>query len=48
MLKAIDSSLLPIAYAAALRFWSYPILIILAVGVWRSRHRLDPIERNRT
>ena len=40
VLKAIDSHLLPIAYAAALRFWSYPILIILAVGVWRSHQRL--------
>jgi hypothetical protein len=39
VLKAVDSSLLPLAYAAALRFWSYPILIILAVGVWHSRHR---------
>jgi len=40
VLKLIDSSLLPFAYAAALRFWSYPILIILAVGVWRSQRRL--------
>lgn len=39
VLKLIDSSLLPLAYAAALRFWGYPILIILAVGVWRSRRR---------
>lgn len=38
--KVIDSQLLPLAYAAALRFWGYPILIILAVGVWRSRKRL--------
>jgi hypothetical protein len=28
------------AYAAALRFWGYPILIILAVGVWRSQRRV--------
>jgi hypothetical protein len=42
VLKAIDSSLLPIAYAAALRFWSYPILILLAVGVWRQQKRLRP------
>ena len=40
ILKAIDTSLLPFAYAAALRFWGYPILIILAVGVWRSQRRL--------
>ena len=40
-LKAVDASLMPLAYAVALRFWSYPILIILAVGVWRSRRRLQ-------
>ena len=39
LLKGVDESLVPIAYAAALRFWSYPILIILAVGVWRSQRR---------
>jgi hypothetical protein len=38
--KAIDSQLLPLAYAAALRFWGYPILIILSVSVWRSQRRL--------
>lgn len=37
--KAIDSHLLPLAYAAALRFWAYPILIILAIGTWRSHRR---------
>jgi hypothetical protein len=40
VMKLIDSSLLPLAYAAALRFWGYPILIILVVGVWRSQRRL--------
>lgn len=43
LLKAIDSSLMPLAYAAALRFWSYPILIILALGVWRGQRRLKTI-----
>lgn len=37
--KAIDANLLPMAYAAALRFWGYPILIILTVGVWRAQRR---------
>lgn len=40
VLKAVDSTLVPLAYAAALRFWSYPILIILVIGVWRSQRRL--------
>lgn len=39
LLKAFDSTLLPLAYAAALRFWSYPILIILVIAVWRHGRR---------
>ncbi|MEO5971859.1 MAG: hypothetical protein ABIP91_00635, partial [Sphingomicrobium sp.] len=37
--KAVDTDLFPIAYAAAGRFWAYPILIILAVGTWRRQAR---------
>jgi amino acid transporter len=40
VLKVFQADLRPIAYAAALRFWSYPILIILAVAVWRHQWRL--------
>ena len=40
LFKAIDAQLLPLAYAAALRFWAWPILIILGIGTWRSRQRL--------
>jgi len=39
LLKGVQSDLLPTAYAAALHFWSYPILIILAVGTWRAHQR---------
>lgn len=39
VLKAIDMSLLPKAYAAAERLWSYPILLIVFVGAWRSHRR---------
>ena len=42
LLKVIDPTLLPIAYSAAARMWSYPILIILAVGTWRSQRRRRP------
>ena len=45
MLKAVELDLVPIAYAVSLRFWSYPILIILAVGTWRSRQRLRSLGR---
>ncbi len=38
-LKAIDPNLIPLAYGLAVRFWSYPILLILFVGAWRSHQR---------
>ena len=40
VLKAVQLDLLPKAYAAAVIFWSYPILLILAVATWRT-HRRD-------
>lgn len=40
VLKAIDAHFVPFAYGAALRIWSYPILIILAVAVWRGERRM--------
>lgn len=39
VLKAIDADLLPHAYGVAARFWSYPILLIIAVGTWRTHRR---------
>lgn len=39
VLKGLNPDLLPHAYGAALQFWSYPILLILAVGTWRSALR---------
>ena len=39
ILKAMDLDLLPYAYGAAARFWSYPILIILFIGAWRAHRR---------
>lgn len=41
LMKAVDLALLPSAYSAAARFWSYPILIILAIGTWRSHQRSE-------
>lgn len=38
-MKAIDEHLLPVAYGTAIALWSYPILIILAVGTWREHRR---------
>jgi hypothetical protein len=39
LFKAIDADLLPIAYAAALRMWAWPILVILGIGTWRAQRR---------
>jgi hypothetical protein len=39
LLKAIAVDLPPWAYAIAERSWSYPILIILFVAVWRGQRR---------
>jgi hypothetical protein len=41
-LKAIDPHLVPLAYGVAVRFWGYPILLILFVGAWRNHRRLRP------
>lgn len=39
LLKAIELDLMPQAYAAAARFWVYPIFLIIVVGTWRSYRR---------
>lgn len=39
-MKLIHVDLMPQAYAAAEKFWSYPILLIVAVATWRGRRRM--------
>ena len=39
LFKIAEIELIPQAYAVATRFWSYPILLILAIGTWRSHQR---------
>src|SRR5206468_3717161 len=36
VIKLVDFDLFPRAYGAALVFWGYPILLILAIGTWRT------------
>jgi hypothetical protein len=38
-MKAIDADMIPTVYGAAERFWSFPILLVLLVGAWRSHRR---------
>lgn len=42
LMREIDSSLVPRAYAVAAVFWSYPILLILALATWRASRRERP------
>ena len=37
--KALDLDLIPQVYAAAARFWVYPIFLIIVIGTWRSHQR---------
>ncbi len=39
VMKAVDSDLFSRAYAAALVFWFYPMLLVIAVGTWRNVRR---------
>lgn len=39
LMKGIETDLLPRAYAAAAVFWSYPILLIILIGTWRSHQQ---------
>ena len=49
VMKAIDDRLVPLAYGAAIAFWSYPILVILAIGTWRQhRRQLRALSDDRT
>jgi hypothetical protein len=38
--KLVDPQVIPYAYAFALRFWGYPMVIILLVGTWNHQKRL--------
>lgn len=37
--KLLRFDLMPAAYAIATQFWSYPIMLILMVAVWRAQQR---------
>ena len=39
VMKLADLDLMPRAYWAAAALWSYPILLILAIGTWRCHRR---------
>ena len=39
LMKVVDVGLLPRVYAAAAVFWSYPILLIIVIGTWRSHQQ---------
>lgn len=39
-IKLVDPAGFPWAYAFALAFWSYPMLLLIALGTWRHQRRL--------
>lgn len=43
LLKSVHLELMPYAYAAAARFWVYPIFLIIVIGTWRGQRRLEPV-----
>lgn len=43
LFKQTESDLIPQAYAAALNFWAYPIVIILAIGTLRTQLRRNQL-----
>jgi hypothetical protein len=38
--KLVDPQVLPYAYAFALRFWGYPMILMLIIGTWNHQRRL--------
>ena len=38
-IKAMKVDLIPTAYALAVQFWSYPVLLCIGIAVWRSQRR---------
>jgi len=46
-LKAVHLDLMPQAYAAAARFWVYPIFLVIVIGTWRTARR-RVMERRQT
>jgi hypothetical protein len=46
VLKAVHFDLLPQVYAAAERFWVYPIFLFIILGTWRSSQREAVLARS--
>jgi hypothetical protein len=38
--KLVDTATIPLAYAFILALWSYPMLLLIALGTWRHQRRL--------
>lgn len=41
LLKYFDINMIRVTYALMIAVWSYPMLILLAIGTWRHRRRLS-------
>jgi len=38
--KLLDPSVIPLAYAFVLAFWTYPMLLLIVMGTWNHQKRL--------
>lgn len=47
-LKHFDTHMIRVTYALSVAMWSYPMLIILAVGTWRHQQRMKNIGYDRS
>ena len=39
VLQEVGADMVPRVYAAAERFWIYPIFLAIAIGIWRVEHQ---------
>lgn len=46
VMRLIAPDLIQVAYDAAMKLWSYPLLLILGIAAWRQAHDTAPTERS--
>jgi hypothetical protein len=46
VLRLLFPDLIQVAYDAAMKLWSYPLLVILGVAAWRHARDVGPLERS--
>lgn len=39
-IRLIEPGMIPVTYAVLIALWSYPMLVVLAIGTWRHQRRI--------